>query len=45
MIDDEDLLLTMGETVLSSYGYRVLTANNGQKRSICSTNVPRKSMS
>jgi two-component system cell cycle sensor histidine kinase/response regulator CckA len=31
MIDDEDLLLTMGETVLSSYGYRVLTANNGQK--------------
>lgn len=31
MIDDEDLLLTMGEMVLSSYGYRVLTANNGQK--------------
>ena len=31
MIDDEDLLLTMGETVLSSYGYRVLTANSGQK--------------
>jgi CheY-like chemotaxis protein len=31
MIDDEDLLLTMGETVLSAYGYRVLTANNGQK--------------
>jgi CheY-like chemotaxis protein len=31
MVDDEDLLLTMGETVLSSYGYRVLTANNGQK--------------
>ena len=31
MIDDEDLLLTMGETVLSSYGYRVLTANNGLK--------------
>lgn len=31
MIDDEELLLTMGETVLSSYGYRVLTANNGQK--------------
>lgn len=31
MVDDEDLLLTMGEMVLSSYGYRVLTANNGQK--------------
>jgi signal transduction histidine kinase len=29
MIDDEDLLLTLGETVLSSYGYRVLTANSG----------------
>ena len=31
MIDDEDLLLTMGEMVLSSYGYRVLTANSGQR--------------
>ncbi len=31
MVDDEDLLLTMGETVLSAYGYKVLTANNGQK--------------
>jgi two-component system, cell cycle sensor histidine kinase and response regulator CckA len=31
MVDDEDLLLTMGETILSSYGYRVLTANSGQK--------------
>ncbi len=30
MIDDEDLLLTMGEMVLSSYGYKVITANNGQ---------------
>jgi len=29
MVDDEDLLLTLGETVLSSYGYKVLTANNG----------------
>ena len=29
MIDDEDLLLTMGEMVLSSFGYRVLTANSG----------------
>ncbi len=31
MVDDEDLLLTMGETVLSAYGYHVLTANSGQK--------------
>lgn len=31
MVDDEDLLLRMGETILSSYGYRVLTANTGQK--------------
>jgi two-component system cell cycle sensor histidine kinase/response regulator CckA len=29
LIDDEDLLLTMGEMVLSSFGYRVLTANSG----------------
>lgn len=31
MVDDEDLLLRMGETILSAYGYRVLTANSGQK--------------
>jgi two-component system cell cycle sensor histidine kinase/response regulator CckA len=31
MVDDEDLLLTMGETVLSAYGYKVFTANSGQK--------------
>ncbi|MSU58643.1 MAG: response regulator [Pedosphaera sp.] len=31
MVDDEDLLLTMGDTILSSYGYRVLTANTGAK--------------
>lgn len=31
IVDDEDLLLTMGRTILSSYGYRVLTANSGQK--------------
>ncbi len=31
MVDDEDLLLTMGETILTTYGYKVLTANNGQK--------------
>jgi two-component system, cell cycle sensor histidine kinase and response regulator CckA len=31
LVDDEDLLLTMGETILTSYGYKVLTANTGQK--------------
>ncbi len=31
MVDDEDLLLTMGETVLSVYGYHVLIANSGAK--------------
>jgi two-component system cell cycle sensor histidine kinase/response regulator CckA len=31
MVDDEDLLLTMGQTVLSAYGYKVLTANSGPK--------------
>ncbi len=30
-VDDEDLLLTMGQMILSSYGYNVLTANTGQK--------------
>jgi two-component system cell cycle sensor histidine kinase/response regulator CckA len=31
IIDDEDLLLTMGEMVLSSFGYKVLTANSGAR--------------
>ena len=31
MVDDEDLLLRMGQTILSSYGYHVLTAGSGQK--------------
>ena len=31
LVDDEDLLLTMGETILSAHGYHVLTANTGQK--------------
>ena len=31
MVDDEDLLLTMGRTILSAFGYRVLTASNGQQ--------------
>ncbi len=30
-VDDEDLLLTMGQMILSSYGYTVLTANSGEK--------------
>ena len=31
VVDDEDYLLIMGERILSAYGYRVLTANSGQK--------------
>jgi two-component system cell cycle sensor histidine kinase/response regulator CckA len=31
MVDDEDLMLTMGQTVLSAFGYEVLIANSGQK--------------
>lgn len=31
LVDDEDLLLTMGQTVLSAYGYKVLAANSGHK--------------
>ena len=31
VVDDENLLLTMAETILSDFGYRVLTANSGQK--------------
>jgi signal transduction histidine kinase/CheY-like chemotaxis protein len=31
LVDDEVLLLTMGERILSSYGYRVITANSGAK--------------
>ncbi len=31
LVDDEDLLLTMGQMVLSSFGYTVLTANSGHK--------------
>jgi two-component system cell cycle sensor histidine kinase/response regulator CckA len=30
-VDDEALLLTMAETILPEFGYRVLTANGGQK--------------
>jgi hypothetical protein len=31
VVDDEDLLLTMGQAILTSYGYRVLLANSGKK--------------
>lgn len=31
VVDDEDLLLTMSQTVLSAFGYRVLTASSGAK--------------
>jgi signal transduction histidine kinase len=31
VVDDEDLVLTMAETILSDFGYRVLTAGNAQK--------------
>ena len=31
LVDDEDLLLSMGQTILSAHGYQVLTANTGQK--------------
>lgn len=31
MVDDEELLLTMAETILSEFGYQVLTASSGQK--------------
>ena len=31
VVDDENLILTMAETILTEYGYQVLTAGNGQK--------------
>jgi signal transduction histidine kinase len=31
VVDDESLMLTMAETILSEYGYCALTANSGQK--------------
>jgi CheY-like chemotaxis protein len=31
VVDDESLLLTMAETILTEYGYCVLTANSGQR--------------
>ncbi len=31
MVDDEDLLLNMGQTILTAYGYKVVTANSGVK--------------
>jgi signal transduction histidine kinase len=31
VVDDESLVLTMAETILTEYGYKVLTAGGGQK--------------
>jgi CheY-like chemotaxis protein len=31
VVDDEPLILTMAETILSEYGYKVVTATGGQK--------------
>src|SRR5207244_1043384 len=31
IVDDEDLLLAMGRTVLTAFGYQVLTANSGRQ--------------
>ena len=31
VVDDEELMLTMAETILAEYGYHVLTAGSGQK--------------
>jgi len=31
VVDDEDMLLTMAETILADYGYTVITASSGQK--------------
>jgi two-component system, cell cycle sensor histidine kinase and response regulator CckA len=31
VVDDESMLLTMAETILGEYGYKVMTANTGQK--------------
>jgi len=31
VVDDEDLLLTVAETILTGYGYRVITANSAQR--------------
>jgi signal transduction histidine kinase/CheY-like chemotaxis protein len=31
LVDDEEIILTMGQTILSTFGYRVMAANAGQK--------------
>jgi two-component system cell cycle sensor histidine kinase/response regulator CckA len=31
VVDDENMLLTMAETIFGDYGYKVLTAGNGEK--------------
>lgn len=31
IVDDEEMLLTLGQTILTPFGYKVLTANSGQR--------------
>jgi two-component system, cell cycle sensor histidine kinase and response regulator CckA len=31
MVDDDELVLSLGQTILSTYGYQVLTASSGKK--------------
>jgi two-component system cell cycle sensor histidine kinase/response regulator CckA len=31
VVDDESLVLTMADTILSDFGYKIITASNGQK--------------
>jgi len=31
IVDDEEMLLTLGQTILAPFGYKVLTANSGQR--------------
>jgi two-component system cell cycle sensor histidine kinase/response regulator CckA len=42
LVDDEDLMLTVGQTVLSAFGYEVLTVNSGQKAIDMLTNGKKK---
>ena len=41
IVDDEELLLTMSDMVLSSFGYRVLTAENGRAALDIMQHMPR----
>jgi len=31
MVDDEEMVMTLGQAILIIFGYKVLTANNGQR--------------